>query len=183
MKRHTFYFLAILSIVLCACGTSRRSFKATTTADTVTVTIHDTFTHYRDRIEKVYVHDTTIVTPAAQTKQTLNPGKMIPGQPYTTNSGNVRSTVKKDSLGNITAECEADSLKIVIRTLTERTISQAEQLKHLTMASTDKKSYTESTYKESYVKAKSWFGRNWKWLSVLTICLFLVELVYRKILK
>lgn len=184
MKKHIITSLAIISLFAASCGTSRHAITASVRInDTVVITVHDTFTLERERVEKVYVHDTIIITPAAKAEQTMHPAAMVPGVPYTTRTGHARNTIKKDTAGNISAVCECDSVKTMVRALTETTVLQAAEINRLRTASTDKKSFTEASYQDSYKQGRSWVVRNWKWLSTLIICLCLVEIIYRRFIR
>lgn len=179
-KQLTYLLLSAAALMIAACSSSRHSVTATVRInDTIKITLHDTFTIDKWKVEKMYVHDTVIVTAGAAAVQTIRPRQMIPGATYYTKSGHVSNTATIDSSGNIHIRCEADSLKTVVRNLIQHTITQDKEIKRLSSLSTDSRRHTDISYSEYYKKTKSWIAGNWWWLMLAAIIWVLIEVIYR----
>lgn len=131
--------------------------------------------------EMIYKRDTEIIQPGATAEHVIPAGSFTPGTTWYKRTGHVHSTATIDSAGNVHIKCEADSLRTVIRALTEIVRTKESELSKRQSAGTDKSAYREESFSSTVTKVRSWTARNWVPLLVFLIILIAVEVLYIKI--
>lgn len=179
MKHLPIYTLLLFSVL--SCKVNKIAATKQVTRDSVVIRFHDsvlTDTRSTEK-EKIYVRDTEITQPGATAEHIIPARSVIPGNTFVKTSGHVHSTATIDSAGNIHIKCEADSLRTVIRALTEVVRQKENELSKRQSASTEKSAYRSESFSSTVTKVKSWTFRNWVPLLVFSLILVAIELLYR----
>ncbi len=169
-------YAIIATALLFGCSTPKKVVKETHSTDSATHTRADSLQQDSISVTTTTTRDTAIITPYSAAVQVIPLNDLHPARKFTQRTGHATTTVLVDSAGTITATCECDSVKTLVRSLTERNTYLEKRIKQHT-ASTEKS--TKESYSASIEKGLGWVRarsmRIW-----MVICLFLAaEFLYR----
>jgi hypothetical protein len=132
----------------------------------------------------IKVKDTVVSIPFKKLEKVFNTGDLKPlyshdGIPqnriYTIDTNGLKATITAMVDGALLVTCEADSLKIVIQNLIEKN--------EIIRINSTKETIERMTYKEAYIKVKTFVVNYWKWIAIAIGLIFILNLINSKILK
>jgi hypothetical protein len=153
---------------LASCTTVKRTTSSIAVHDTVSIAVHDTLVQQHDRQVTLYRHDTVVVTPAYAVTDTYQLAQLATAGRYQSSKGNVHSTVTVAN-GQVIVTCEADSLRMVIANLVERTSTERDSIGKVLATSTH-----TAAVKDVYVKKVATYkGILWALVAIAVLgCIF-----------